>query len=73
MAASLSLGAEPSAESPNPPYVQPLIVGIGRGVVRVVRARLAIERKAGGEQRDLKPRLARGSTSRWCSPGTILD
>ena len=71
--ASLSrLGAEPS-RAPNPPCVQPLVAGIGRGVVRVVRARLAVKRKAGCEQHDLKPRLARGSTSPWYSPGTILD
>ena len=63
----------PRPKPPNPPCGQPLVAGIGRGVVRVVRARLVVKRRAGGEQHDLKPRLARGSTSPWYSPGTILD
>ena len=38
------------AKPPNPPCAcgQPLIAGIGRGVFRVVRARLAVERNAWG-------------------------
>ena len=69
----VSLSRLVGAKPPNPPCVQPLVAGIGRGDVRVVRARLAVKRRAGGEQHDAKPRLARGSTSRWCSPGTTLD
>ena len=50
MAASFGLAPshKPSAE-PNPPCGQPLVAGIGRGVVRVVRARLAGHRSGRGE------------------------
>ena len=45
---------------PESPCVQPLDAGIGRGVVRVVRARLAVKRRAGGEQHDVSPASREG-------------
>ena len=45
-------------ESPVP--CSPWIAGIGRGVVRVVRARLAVKRRAGGEQHDVRPASREG-------------
>ena len=54
-------------ESPVP--CSPWIAGIGRGVVRVVRARLAVKRRPGGEQHDVSPASREGLPA----TGTALE